>query len=141
MLCITSLWVNSEFNRGKSGQEVKRHCPSLEDAEARGKAPADFHGTSQRRLCASNTRQDEEAQLGREQTDELAGKHTQPSTNKPLSAGLRPADPARPSCRSVKPELSWRLHNEHPAAIPWLPTPPARLREALNSCPQVGMCA
>lgn len=93
-LNITLLWLNSEFNRGKSGQEVQKHCPSLQDAEARGKAPADLHGRSQRKLNASNTRQDEEAQLGREQTDELAGKRAQPSINKPLSSGLQPSPPA-----------------------------------------------
>lgn len=70
----------------------------------------------------------------------LAGKHTQASTNKPLSAGLQPTNPAQPSCRSVKAELSWRLHTECPAAIPWL-SPPCQAQggsQLLPTCVQSG---
>lgn len=73
-------------------------------------------------LRAPNPRWAEEAQLGRKQTAEPAGGHIQPSTNKLFSAGLLPADPARPFCRSGKAELCWRLEiQSQPAAIPRLP--------------------
>lgn len=92
-----------------------------------------------------NTRWDEKAQLSREQTDELAGKYIQPSTNKLSSAGLQPADPTQPSCRSVKPELCWRLEIQtHP---PGHPPPPPLVYPSCQSfqplvclCTQVGMC-